>query len=285
MDKKSKSNNKNLLWLIGSLFLGFTIWWLYITLFLRSVDHYNNFHNQAFASTYGVMSLIGGIIGIFASYRWGGHKSLIGRSLLFFSLGLLAQEFGQLAYSYYLYAAHVEIPYPSVGDVGYFSSVLFYIYAAYLLLRANGARYSLKNRGKRVIALVLPLILLGASYAYFLRDYHFDTSSFQSTLRTVLDLGYPLGQATYISLALLTYLLSKNLLGGIMKNKVLLILLALVFQYIADFAFLVAAKNQKVFPGGVNDYLYLVAYTVMAIALSSFIIRLGANTSPSKDES
>lgn len=280
-----QKNSKIVPLLIILVFLGFTGWWLYITLALRHVDHYSNIHNQAFASTYGVMSLLGGLVGIVASLRWGGHRSLIGRSLLFFSAGLIAQEFGQIAYSYYQYAAHVQIPYPSWGDLGYFSSVLFYIYASYLLLKATGAKLLLKDNSKRVVAIILPLILLGASYIYFLRDYKFDFSSAQSTVAVLLDFGYPLGQATYISLALLTFLLSKKLLGGIMKKKILAILLALVVQYIADFTFLEAAKTQKVFPGGANDYLYLLAYTAMALALNSFRL-LPALTAPStKDKS
>ncbi|MDB5185681.1 MAG: hypothetical protein JWL85_204, partial [Candidatus Saccharibacteria bacterium] len=174
---EQKSSNKYLMRFIGALFIGFGLWWLYIAVFQRHVDPYNAVGNQSFSSTYGLMSLFGGLIGISASTSWGGHKSLIGRSLLFFSIGLLAQEFGQLAYSFYLYALQVKIPYPSVGDVGYLSSALFYIYASYLLLQANGARFSLKDRNKRIISVVLPLVLLGASYTFFLRDYQFDFST------------------------------------------------------------------------------------------------------------
>ena len=258
----------------------FAAWWLYITLFLRDVDHYTNVHNQSFAATYGVMALAGGIIGLFASRIWGGYKSLIGRSLLFFSIGLLAQEFGQIVYSYYLHVQHVEIPYPSVGDVGYFSSIFFYIYAALLLLRACGAKFSLRDKLMRVVAVVLPLLLLAGSYAYFLRDYQFDFSSLKSTLTVMLDFGYPLGQATYISIALLTYFLSRNLLGGVMKRKILLVLFALVIQYAADFSFLEAAKLEKVFPAGANDFMYLLSYTMMALALSGFWFKLGASSGP-----
>jgi hypothetical protein len=272
-----ETNNRRFKVLVWISFVVFTAWWLYINFILRSSDH-NSVNNQAFAATYGVMSVFGGVVGLIASKKWGGRKSLIGRALLFFAIGLLAQEFGQLAYSYYLYVLKVEIPYPSIGDIGYFGSVLLYIYAASQLLKATGARFSLKNRSKKVIAVALPLILLAASYAFFLRDYQFDFSSSKSTLTVLLDFGYPLGQATYIAIALLTYLLSRNLLGGIMKKKILFVLFALVIQYVADFSFLDAARANKVFPAGANDYVYLVAYTVMALALSSFRINLSAES-------
>ena len=254
-----------------AIFVVFSAWWLYVTYGLHSADH-NSVHNQLFGATYGVMSLAGGIVGLVAARRWGGHKSLLGRALLFFALGLLAQEFGQLAYSFYTYVLKVDIPYPSVGDVGYFGSVILYIYAATQLAKAAGVGVSVKQAFKKLVAVLLPLILLVASYAYFLRDYQFDFSSLHSTVAVALDFGYPLGQALYIAIALLTYLLCKNLLGGLLKNKVLLLLLALVVQYVADFSFLHAARAGTAYPAGANDYVYLVAYLVMALALNSFRI-------------
>jgi hypothetical protein len=272
---KQKVTSKNLQRLFIVLFLFFALWWLYITLFIRGGDH-NSINNQVFAATYGVIALLGGVVGLVASRRWGGPKSLLGRALLFFSLGLLAQEFGQLVYSYYVYVEKIQIPYPSLGDIGYFGSVLLYIYAASQFAKAAGVGFALKRRSKQALALVLPLILLIGSYIVFLRGYQFDFSSFKASLTVVLDFGYPLGQATYIAIALLTYLLSKNLLGGVMKRKFLFVLAALVMQYIADFSFLEAAKNSKVFPAGANDFMYVLSYTLMALALNSFRAELNA---------
>ena len=121
--------------LIWGTFIIFTLWWLYITVSLRHSDH-NSVHNQVFAATYGVQALFGGLIGLWAAKKWGGSKSLVGRALLFFGLGLLLQQFGQIVYSIYLYALNGQIPYPSFGDIGYFGSVLFYIYAAWQLAKA-----------------------------------------------------------------------------------------------------------------------------------------------------
>lgn len=264
--------------LLGAV--GFGLWWVVINFVIRDPDTNNNL-NQAFAALYGLMALLAGIIGLFASRKWGGRKSLVGRALLFFALGALAQEFGQLAYSFYLYALKVPVPYPSVGDIGYFGSVLFYIYAGVQLARAAGVSFSLKQRSQQVIAIVLPLALLVASYAFFLQDYTFDFSSVGAALTVFLDFGYPFGQALYIGIALITFLLSARLLGGVMKRKILLVLFALLVQYVADFWFLFAAKEGTFYTAGVNDFLYLVAYTVMAFALSTFLVlNLGKTDEP-----
>lgn len=267
---------RNLSWLrilVYTILAGFGLWWLYIATQLRGGDH-NSLHNQIFGATYGVAALVGGLGGLAASRKWGGLKSTLGRALLFFGLGLLLQEFGQLAYSYYTYVSKINIPYPSWGDVGYFGSVLCYIYAAWQLSKTAGIKFSLKNRLPKLVAVVVPLAMLAASYWYFLRGYQFDFSSLNATARVVLDFGYPLGQAIYVALALMTYLLSKRLLGGIMRSKILAIVFALMVQYAADSSFLYAAKYAKAFPGGANDFVYLLAYTVMSLALVPYFISL-----------
>lgn len=258
------------------IFVGYTLWWLYINIILRSPTH-DSWHNQNFTNTYGVMALIGGVIGLMASRKWGGARSLIGRSLLFFSIGLLLQEFGQITYSYYYYVLHNSAPYPSIADVGYFGSVLVYIYAAWQLAKASGIKYALKERSRKMLAVILPLIVLVVSYLFFLKGYQFDFSSAKASLTVFLDFGYPLGQAIYIAIALVTYLLSNKMLGGLMRKKILLVLAALCFQYAADFSFLHANQKGTFFAAGANDYVYLLAYFVMAVALITFHGKLPAS--------
>src|SRR6185369_3281343 len=103
-----------------------------------------------------------------------------------------------------------------------------------------------------------------ASYMIFLQGYEFDWSN---PLRVFLDFGYPLGQAFYVSLAILVFILSKNFLGGLMRPKVLLILLAIAVQYIADYNFLYQAYNETWVNGGYGDYIYLISYFLMTFAL------------------
>jgi hypothetical protein len=85
-----------------------------------------------------------------------------------------------------------------------------------------------------------------------------------------LDFGYPFGQAIYISIAILAFLFSRRLLSGLMRPKILLILAALCMQYASDFTFLYQSHHNTWKAGGVNDYMYLIAYFIMTIALLSF---------------
>ena len=218
---------------------------------------------------YGSLALAGGIFGLIVSKKWGGFRSLLGKSIIMLSIGLLLQEFGQLSYAYYVVVKHTDIPYPSIGDVGYFGSVIFYIYGAFLLSKVAGSSLSLRSVKNKFVALLLPLALLMASYAIFLKGYEFDWSK---PLPIILDFGYPLGQAVYLSIALLALLLSRKILGGLMRPKIILILIALLIQYVSDFNFLYQNSHKTWVTAGYGDFLYFVSYLLMGLSLLNLSI-------------
>lgn len=260
------------------IFISFAFFWFYITIF-ESLDSKNH---EFFANTYWLLALWGGIWGVVASIRWGGLKSLMGKVLILFSLGLLSQVFGQLAYSYYYYVLHIEIPYPSIGDIGFFGSIPIYIGAIIVLAKASGVSLNIKSFQNKIQSLLIPGSGLLLSYLLFLKNYQFD---WNYPLIIFLDFGYPMGQAIYISLAILVFLLSKKTLGGIMKPRVSLIVFALVVQFIADYTFLYFFSNGLWYASGPNDLIYLLAYFLMSLALiqlKTVSDQLKANTKTSK---
>lgn len=243
------------------LFIFFLIAWIIIQLFYTK----NNDIVQLFTATYGLVALFGGIFGLFVSQKWGGIKSIAGKALIMFSLGLFAQEFGQIVYSYYYYILHTSNPpYPSLGDLGFFGSIPLYSYGVILLGRAAGAQFRFKSMKRVIPSTIIIVGMLSVSYILFLQGYKFDWSN---PIKVFLDFGYPLGEAIYISLAVSVYLLSSGVLGGIMKSKILLILFALCIQFAADYTFLYQSSNNTWVAGGTNDLTYLIAYFVMTYSL------------------
>jgi hypothetical protein len=250
--------------LVTLLFVGFIGWWIS---FQHIVDKQGSSVNW-FENTYGLVALIGSIIGFFAMKKWGGSKTVLGKSLMFFALGLFAQEAGQLVSSYYTQIAKEQLPYPSFGDVAYFGSVLLYICAAIFLTKMAGVKFSLRQRGYKVVAVAIPLILLVFSYAVLLHGHQYDTTK---PLTVFLDAGYPIGQACYISIAIVAYLLSRKLMGGIMKAGFILVIVALLAQYVSDFTFIYESHRNAYVPGKFDDLLYLIAYYVMTLAMIKFL--------------
>lgn len=241
------------------LFIGLTA--LRIVLLLYPGEE--NYNALVWGSIYQIMALWGAFFGIHLSRFWGGYKSVIGRATLAFACGLLAQSFGQSVSSYDFYKGS-EVLYPAIGDVGFFGSIPLYIYGALLLARASGVSVSLKSFEKKIQAILCPLALLAISYFFFLRGYSVDWSQ---PVKTFLDFGYPLGQAIYVSIAILTFILSRKILGGLMRLPTLFFLAALITQYFCDFIFLYQSSRGTYIAGGLTDYLYFTAYSLMSLSL------------------
>ena len=262
MDLVSQGFKKQSLFLIAIVgFVSLSIWWLCINFFISNVS---SDIKQVFAASYQILALYGAIIGFWMTRRWGGYKSLLGKSLIFFSLGLLLQSFGQSVYSYYIFFQKIEVPYPSIGDIGFFGSVVAYIIGVSYLSRVTGFKVSWKSLQNKLYSIAIPLLLLITSYLLFLNGYEFDWSD---KLKIFLDFGYPLGEAIYVSIAIITLIVSRNILGGVMKKPVFLLIFALIIQYCSDFMFLYQANAGTWSVGGLNDYLYCFSYFSMAVAL------------------
>lgn len=247
--------------IISALFILLSIWWIFI------INYAGDYPALVWAASYQIVALVGAIFGLFISKWWGGLRSVVGKSIISFSLGLFLQVFGQTVFSFYNLVLKVEIPYPSLADIGFFGSIPLYIIGVIYLARASGTNISLKAFTSKLQAVVIPLIGLIVSYFIFLRSYEYDWSH---SLRVFFDFAYPLGQVFYISLAILVYLLSRKILGGVMKFPVLIILAALVIQYVADYNFLFQVANGTWVNGWYGDYLYLLAYFIMSIAILGF---------------
>lgn len=255
------------------LFILLSIFWIALQLgYFNNASLFDHSIFKFFGAIYGIMALWGGVWGLATAQRWGGMKSVMGKAILMFALGLFAQEFGQITLSYIDYVLNIQGAYPSLGDVGFFGSIPLYAYGVFLLAQASGAKIKLRSYANQIQAVIIPLIMLIVGYALFLQHYEFDWTN---PLKVFLDFGYPLGQAIYISLAILTYFLSRNILGGIMKNKILFILFALFVQFLSDYTFLYQTSKGTWEVGRINDFMYLVAYFLMTLGLLQLKTVLG----------
>jgi len=247
--------------IITTLFIFFSIWWYYLNYI--AIDP-TELQAELYSATYGIIALLGGIEGLIIAKKWGGFKSTLGKVTLFLSFGLLAQEFGQLAYSYYSLVLGVEIPYPSIGDWGYYGTIPLYIYAVIMLAKTLNIKFTKDLFKKNIIALILPVALLWISYQIFLAGYDYSELNWEATLLAIM---YPLGQSIYLAIALLIYILAGKALGGKLRSNVLIILAAFCAQYVADFVFLYTSNRNTWLTAGINEYMYLFAYYIMSLSI------------------
>ena len=219
---------------------------------------------ELWADLYFLVALYGGFAGVIISRSWGGAKSLVGKAILSFSVGLFLQSFGQGVYAYYAIFQGVEAAYPSYGDIGFFGSIPAYLVGILYLAKIARVNLSLRSTKGLLMAIIIPVLILAGSYYIFLDGYEFDWTN---PLAVILDFAYPLGQAAYLAVAILVLSLSAGYLGGIMKRPLIYLLFALVIQYLSDFVFLYRFNQESYVVGGLTDIMYLFAYFFMGFSL------------------
>jgi len=245
-------------------FLLIFVWWLKI--FFQGDEV--GLENYLFNLSYLFFNLSAGIGGIYIARRkWGGFKSKVGRGISFLGLGQLAQGFGLASWTFYNLVLQVEVPYPSIADVGYHLLIPFYIYGMYNLAQASGVQVTVRTYLGKIQVVTVPLVMLVIAYALFLRDLPVDLSN---PIRTYLDWGTPALNAISVSLGILTYSLSKKILGGQMKNKILFLIFALVFEYVTEYTFLYRAGLELYYNADFTDLMFAFSAFVMTIGLFQF---------------
>ncbi len=247
------------------IFVFLTIWWLLIDPFNPTPE--NEHARYIWGATYQITALWGGILGVLVARSWGGFKSIMGRAIFILALGLLFQVFGQNVYSFYNLFLKVEVPYPSIGDIGFFGTLPLYVWGILLLARASGIRLTLKSYIAQAQVVIIPIVMLAIAYLMFLKD---NPPSWDDPIAALLSYGYPLLGAIYSSLAILTFTLSRKVLGGMMRQPIFFLLIALLSEYVADFVFPYMVNNDLYYVASIGDYLYVIAYSLMGIALIRF---------------
>ena len=246
---------------ISVIFLGLVMWWLVVNVFFDA----SVIWHALWTGLYGVIAIGGGIFGLLSARVWGGWKTAMGKAIIFFSVGLLSQEFGQVAYSYSIYFKQIELPYPSIGEIGYFSSIPLYVMGIFYFAKSvvKGGLLKLPMRLK-IFLIIFPLLFLAAALPVVTRVYN---SSANSWLAVLLAVGYVLGGAFYVSLSAFVYLFAREKMIGIFDKISLKIFLALTIQCLADLVFLYQFNEKTWVTAGINDLMYLLAYYGLAVGL------------------
>lgn len=252
--------NKHPLYLYIPLFLAvtFLIWWLAINFF--DVPNADNF-----ADSISVVALTGSIAGFIAGKKWGLFKSKFGSSIGFFSLGLLMQFLGLLIYTLYFRVKGVELAFPNIGDVPLLLTSVFYTLGAYSLLKVIVFNNNpLKPMSIFFISTAVTIGLLSCMWLAFLR---FGINDDRGTVYSILNVAYPLTQAFYFLIGLVAVLQAKRMSGGKMLKPVLIMLVALIVLYAADFVFLYQSYKESWQPASTSDLLYVTGFGLMALAI------------------
>lgn len=245
------------------------IWWF--LLYIQSVRYTTI--NYLYQFAFGLIPLLGGISGIIKSKKWGGLKSKVGSALFYISLGLVTWGIGQMLWSVlYNIILKVEIPYPSLADIGYILSWPLWTIGIINLAHATGAKFSLRRVKGKLLLFIIPLILIVLSYYLLVIVARGGvlTDLSTGTLKVFFDLAYPIGDILILTLVVLIYGLSLSYLGGRYKLPIVILLLGFVVNYIVDFSFSYVTTAGTYYNGHWVDLLFPTAMMFIAFGVNSF---------------
>ncbi|MBI1862980.1 hypothetical protein HYS00_02580 [Candidatus Microgenomates bacterium] len=215
-----------------------------------------------FGFTYALIALIGGINGLWISRVWGGFRSVMGKGIIFLSLALLGLWLGQTIWSIYNLQG-LEVPYPSLADIGYFSIIPLCALSIFFFARASGARFSLRQSKGKLVSVAIPIAIALIYYFTLVRNLQPDASP----IKTFFNYGYPLGEAFTISLAFVSFELSRQSLGGRMKLRILYLMFALIFHFVTECIFLYTQAAGTYQNAGFVDLMYAISFTILSLGL------------------
>jgi hypothetical protein len=255
--------------LLYTLFGSFVVYWVLL--------HVSNTGPDAsistvFSSSYIIIALLGGLFGLKKAQYWGGFKSLLGKTLGFLSLGLLLTTLDSFTLSFYYYVLSQEPSYPSLTEVFYFSGILSYIVGVFYLSKTIRSWSLFNNNGffKRIMLVIIPLAMVGLTTSVYISRYGQIDGAPVSAIIT--DFAYAFSQAIYAFIAIAVLINSSKLFGGKLQKAVIVLLLALVVQYAADYNYSYQILSETWHTAGYGELLYLSAYTLIGLSILMFEI-------------
>lgn len=255
------------------VFVGLTAFWGYIQ-YTGSHDGTINFW---FSFLFGLIPLLGGLLGMIRSRVWGGLSSSLGRAVFFVSLGLVCWGVGESIWSYYNFFKGVAAPYPSWADLGFAPSIFFWVIGASFLAHASGAWLRLKRSTPAKLYTVIAIAILTAlSYYLLIRVARGNVlvPAGETLLKVILDVVYPLGDFLAAIFAFIVLTLSFKYLGGLYRAAIGTVLVGLFTMYIADFVFSYTTTVGSYYNADWGDLLLMIGLSLLTFGA------LGLSTKP-----
>lgn len=181
--------------------------------------------------------------------------------VLLLALGIAGFALGGWMWAFYNLTG-VDVPFPSLADVGYLGLSVSAISGLGLLFFRNRRR---RLQGVDLaIAVAFPLAVLALFWAFLVAG---RSEGAESTLAALVSLAYPTGDALYVALAGLVLYFSRPtpLTPALRRFAGALLLMA-----VTDVVFILGVDDGTYFTGGWIDQLYWISISAYAVAVLLF---------------
>jgi len=255
---------------LGILFLHILAW---ILLHISGLKTSN--WNLLYGLSYGFIPLFGGFVGVLLAKPWGGLKSVIGRAMIFVSVGSISWGIGSCIWSYYNFFLHVGVPYPSIADVGYILAIPFWCLGMVNLSIATGVKFALRRTLGKIFIFLIPMSIIALSYyiLVIIARGGVLSDTLHDYLKLFFDLAYPIGDVLIVTFALVIFGLSFSYFSGRYRLAIVILLAGYVFMYMADFLFSYTTTLNTYFNGDWPDLFFPIALSLMIVGVFGFALK------------
>ncbi|MBI1862977.1 hypothetical protein HYS00_02565 [Candidatus Microgenomates bacterium] len=241
-----------------ALFLVQSIWFYRIQAF----HLYDTNEAYWFNWSYGFIALLGALYGLFHPKS---KKSPYYQAIRLLSFGMLCEWFGVQVWFYYNLTG-INVPYPSIADLGYFSIIPVYTLAAMKI--ANTTNSIAFTLNKKIILLLTPVLLLTLGYSTMLAATGLNLSR---QVRFFLSFTQPTGEIIPVSILVYLLLYCRTKLNQATRLYISILTVCMGLQLFTDFTFMFSAQTNQYLNAGINDYLYVITYSAMSLTIISFV--------------
>ena len=197
---------------------------------------------------------------------------MIHRGLLFGGLGLLCWGIGGMIWMYYTIFQNIVLPYPSVTDIFYLPSTLFYSLGVIYFARASGSELKFKNTPERLFVVTSTVIISIISY-YFLVTIARGGKLFDSEyspLENFLNIAYPCMDFVGLTIAVLVSGLSFKYIIPKYKIALMALTCGLVIMFISDSLLNYLIIHGKYYNGCLSDLSFVFGVSLLIFGVLGF---------------
>ncbi|OGG31359.1 hypothetical protein A3A63_02235 [Candidatus Gottesmanbacteria bacterium RIFCSPLOWO2_01_FULL_46_9] len=253
---------------LSSLSVGVTLYVIILALWTTGLTLLGGDHQSLYHYLYNFAASILYFLGMITAFRsasWFRTTSTVGKMLLFTGLAFLLNGLANITWVYYNIVLAVELPYPSWADLFF---ILYYPALAMSFIQL--LRMVKPAMTKRRILETIGLFLFSFVIVYLLIRPELPAG--QITFVNILDLLYPLGDVTLMTLALLGF----RLAGDKMRSILPYFILALLFDVVTDILFSYTSKSGYYFNGSIIDFMYVISAWLLIAGTIKLIHNLSA---------
>ena len=225
-----------------------------------------------------IIPVVGGLIGLERFKQWGMFKSMMGKALLFLSLGMIVWGVALGMWTYYYYV-NITLPYPSLADYVFIWSPPLWIIGLVFLSKVVGAPFAFKNPKETLLGLGVGVLVAIVSYYILVVIGHENVLSLPEDTFTQLFFNYAYTAEILVVVVFVgtSYMFSKKYLGGKFKMSVLQLFLGFLIHFFAVFFFVYTITKGTYFNGNIADILFTLAVYLESLGIINLDPKLATN--------